>query len=123
VLVDGVAQVTAEDAADWVKLSAALRKRLILIARVLTTSGRLAKEPILARWAVLGRCGRRLILFLDEKFELVCSFRRLIFHGVVINIELGRFSLVFTAQLELKFLPGVILRNLVLLRIKKVKMR
>jgi hypothetical protein len=96
VLANGMVQFTAEDAADRVTLSAALRKWLVMpvVAGSLSTS-RWARRPVLTRQSVFGKNGRW-ILFFYEQLEFICRLRCLIFHGVMINVEFCWFSTVFT---------------------------
>ena len=62
-------------------------------------------------------------MFFYEQLELVSILGRLVLHGVVIDIEFSRFSPIFMPQFELELLPGVILADLIFLRIKKIEMR
>ena len=103
-----VAQLTAEDAAEWVttQSSAALRKWLMGVAWSLPTTRGLAKK-IFTRWDVLGRHGRGVVLFYEE-LEFICRFRCLIFHGIMVDVEFSWFRPIFTAQLQFKFLPCVV---------------
>lgn len=125
--VDGVAQVTAEDAADRVTRtgSAAWWKWLVVVAGRLSPTERTEKAILAsARRRILqvGRCMES-VLFLYEELELICVLRCLILHGVVIDVEFCRFGPVLTTQLELELFPGIILADLVFLRVKKIKMR
>ena len=63
------------------------------------------------------------VLFFYKQLELVGVLGCLVFHGIVINIKFSRLSAIFATQFELEFLPGVILTDLVFLRIKKIEMR
>ena len=49
------------------------------------------------------------------------SLRHLVFHGIMVDVELCQLSLIFPTQSELELLPGVILTNFVFLCIEKTK--
>ena len=56
VFTDSMVQFTAEDAADWAMLSAALRKRPMVVARSFSTMGWWAKRAVPMRRDILWRC-------------------------------------------------------------------